>query len=148
MLAMQDHSTHKQEPRREKKKTTTTKTRMKGVGGASVVAVVVVAGCLLAAAAVVDGAVTCGDVDASLLPCVAYLTGKEAAPSAACCAGVKRLRTLPVGTAERRFACDCVKKAAARFKGLNGDAIRDLPANCGSPLPFPLTLDFDCSTIP
>ncbi|KAF0900495.1 hypothetical protein E2562_032102 [Oryza meyeriana var. granulata] len=142
MHAMHEHNT--QHIRREEKTTTT---KMKGVSGVAVVALVVVAGCLLAAAAV-DGAVTCGDVDASLMPCVAYLTGKEAAPSAACCAGVKHLRTLPVGTAERRFACDCVKKAAARYKGLNGDAIRDLPAKCGSPLPFPLSLDFDCSTIP
>uniref|UniRef100_A0A0D9X437 Bifunctional inhibitor/plant lipid transfer protein/seed storage helical domain-containing protein n=1 Tax=Leersia perrieri TaxID=77586 RepID=A0A0D9X437_9ORYZ len=77
----------------------------------SVIGVAVVA--LLAVAVAVEGAVTCGDVDASLMPCVAYLTGKAAAPSGECCAGVKHLRTLPVGTAERRFACECVKKAAA-----------------------------------
>lgn len=138
---MDEHTTHTR--KKKKKKKTTAKMK-----GAAAVAMVVVAGCLLAAAAVsvVDGAVTCGDVDASLLPCVAYLTGKAAAPSGDCCAGVRHLRTLPVGTAERRFACDCVKKAAARFKGLNGDAIRDLPAKCAAPLPFPLSLDFDCNT--
>lgn len=38
----------------------------------AVVAMVVVTGCMLAAGvAVVNGTVTCGDVDASLVPCMA-----------------------------------------------------------------------------
>ncbi|XP_062196394.1 non-specific lipid-transfer protein 1-like [Phragmites australis] len=101
---------------------------------------------LLAAARPGQGAVTCADVDADLRPCVGYVTGKEAAPPAECCAGVKSIRAMPSGTAERRLACECVKQAAARYKGLDTDAIRDLPAACGSQLPFPLRLDFDCST--
>lgn len=117
---------------------------MKGTVAAALAVALAVA--FLAAATPAHGVVTCADVDACLQPCVGYVTGKEAAPPAECCAGVKRLRTLPTGTGERRFACDCVKKAAARFQGLKSDAIRDLPATCGSPLPFPLSLDFDCNT--
>jgi hypothetical protein len=107
----------------------------------------------LAAAAIVllvvvarpaDGAVTCDDVSSSLKPCVGYLTGKEAAPPAECCAGMKRLRTLPVDTAERRQACECVKQAATRYEGLNADAVHNLPDKCSSPLPFPISLNFDC----
>ncbi|TVU43483.1 hypothetical protein EJB05_09958 [Eragrostis curvula] len=125
---------------------------MKGGGSSASPAafIAVVALVLLAAAAVrpAHGAVTCADVNSSLRPCVGYLTGEEAAPPAECCAGVKSLRTLPAGTAERRQACECVKQAAARYQGLNADAVRDLPGKCGSPLPFPISLSFDCSSIP
>uniref|UniRef100_A0A804RDI3 Non-specific lipid-transfer protein n=1 Tax=Zea mays TaxID=4577 RepID=A0A804RDI3_MAIZE len=120
---------------------------MKKKGGAATTAVAAVALVLLAAAAV-RADVNCADVDASLRPCVGYVTGKEAAPAAECCAGVKRIRAMPSGPAERRQACECVKQAAANYQPLNADAIRDLPAQCGAPLPFPLTLNFDCTTIP
>ncbi|KAL6658833.1 hypothetical protein ACP70R_002873 [Stipagrostis hirtigluma subsp. patula] len=122
---------------------------MKRGGGVAVAMAAVAAVCLLlasSAARPAHGAVTCADVDASLRPCVGYVTGKEAAPPAECCAGVTRLRGMPSGTAERRQACECVKQAAARYQGLQSDAIRDLPGKCGSPLPFPLSLNFDCTT--
>uniref|UniRef100_A0ACD5ZY55 Uncharacterized protein n=2 Tax=Avena sativa TaxID=4498 RepID=A0ACD5ZY55_AVESA len=115
----------------------------------TVAAAVVLAALAVAFLAVTGhGAVTCVEVDANLLPCVEYVTGKEAKPPALCCQGVKRIRALPAGTAERRFVCECIKEAATGFDGLKNDAIRDLPAVCGSPLPFPLALDFDCNTIP
>ncbi|KAL6658834.1 hypothetical protein ACP70R_002874 [Stipagrostis hirtigluma subsp. patula] len=72
------------------------------------------------------GAVTRADVDANLRPCVGYVTGEEAPPPAECCAGVTRLRAMPSGTAERR-------QAAARYQGLQSDAIRNLPGKCGAP---------------
>ncbi|AQK41826.1 Non-specific lipid-transfer protein [Zea mays] len=100
---------------------------MKKKGGAATTAVAAVALVLLAAAAV-RADVNCADVDASLRPCVGYVTGKEAAPAAECCAGVKRIRAMPSGPAERRQACECVKQAAANYQPLNADAIRDLPA--------------------
>jgi hypothetical protein len=116
---------------------------MKGTVAAAVVVAALSVALLVA---VGDGAVTCIEVDVNLLPCVGYVTGKAAAPPALCCQGVKRIRALPAGTTERRFVCECVKKAAARIDGLKSDAIRDLPLACGSPLPFPLSLDFDCNT--
>lgn len=119
----------------------------KGGAAAAVVALLVaMAFMAMTSARPALSAVTCAEVDANLLPCVGYVTGKDAAPPAECCAGVKRIRALPTGTAERRQACECVKQAAARFQGLDADAIRDLPAKCGSPLPFALTPNFDCTT--
>ncbi|RCV30194.1 hypothetical protein SETIT_6G074400v2 [Setaria italica] len=120
----------------------------KGVAAAVIVVAAMAFLVVTMAARPAEGAVTCAEVDSNLRPCVGYVTGKEAAPPAECCAGVKRIRALPSGTVERRQACECVKQAAAKFPGLNADAIRDLPARCGSPLPFPLTLNFDCTTIP
>ncbi|CAO2205667.1 unnamed protein product [Urochloa humidicola] len=115
-------------------------------GGAAAMSAAVAFLVMVMAARPAEGAVTCAEVDANLLPCVGYVTGKEAAPPGECCAGVKRIRALPSGTAERRQACECVKQAAARFPGLNADAIRTLPTQCGAPLPFPLSLNFDCTT--
>ncbi|EES14498.1 hypothetical protein BDA96_07G031400 [Sorghum bicolor] len=120
-------------------------------GGAGIMVAVAVALVVLVAAAsssVARADVSCADVDANLRACVGYVTGKEAAPGGECCAGVRRIRGMPSGTAERRQACECVKQAAAGYQPLNADAIRDLPKQCGAPLPFPLTLNFDCTTIP
>jgi hypothetical protein len=99
-------------------------------GGAGIMVAVAVALVVLVAAAsssVARADVSCADVDANLRACVGYVTGKEAAPGGECCAGVRRIRGMPSGTAERRQACECVKQAAAGYQPLNADAIRDLP---------------------
>jgi Protease inhibitor/seed storage/LTP family len=90
-------------------------------------------------------ALSCSDVDLCVAPCVGYLTGTEKAPSASCCAGVKQLKVLPKDTTERRFACSCVKKAAGAISGLKDDAVANLPAACGTPLPFSISLGFNCN---
>lgn len=89
--------------------------------------------------------VTCPQVDMCLAPCVPYLTRKQAAPPPECCTGVSRLKALGSTTADRQVACSCVKQAAARFPDLDGEAVSALPTKCGVPLPFPISLDFDCS---
>ncbi|KAJ3695449.1 hypothetical protein LUZ60_000826 [Juncus effusus] len=93
-------------------------------------------------------ALSCMDVDMCVAPCVGYLTGGQSSPSTECCDGVKKLRTLPSNTAEKRFACNCVKSAASHMSNINDNAVKSLPTACGSPLPFPISLEFDCSTIP
>jgi Protease inhibitor/seed storage/LTP family len=91
-------------------------------------------------------AITCMDVDLCVAPCISYLTGSQSSPSAACCEGVKKLKSLPSSTDEKRFACNCVKQAAAKFSNIKEDAVKGLPTACGTPLPFPISLQFDCST--
>ncbi|KAJ4816451.1 Non-specific lipid-transfer protein [Rhynchospora pubera] len=95
-----------------------------------------------------EAAITCMDVDMCVAPCVSYLTGAESSPTADCCKGVERLKSLPSSTDERRFACSCVKQAASKIANLKDDAVKSLPAACKTPLPFPISLEFDCSTIP
>jgi Protease inhibitor/seed storage/LTP family len=65
-------------------------------------------------------------------PCLSYLTGSQSSPSAACCEGVKKLKSLPSSTDEKRFACDCVKQAAAKFSNIKDDAVKGLPTACGT----------------
>lgn len=85
-------------------------------------------------------ALTCGDVNSSLAPCVNYLSGKGAA-TAQCCSGVHRLNGLANNTANRRAACNCMKANAGRVKGLRYDLINQLPRRCGVGLSFTIDLN-------
>ncbi|THU65142.1 hypothetical protein C4D60_Mb05t00540 [Musa balbisiana] len=93
-------------------------------------------------------AFTCIQVETCLTPCLTYLTGQQPAPTPGCCDGVRRLKNMGITPAERQFACNCVKHAAAHFPNLKDDAVSDLPRLCATPLPFPISLEFDCSKIP
>ncbi|KAJ3699032.1 hypothetical protein LUZ61_002737 [Rhynchospora tenuis] len=95
-----------------------------------------------------EAAITCMDVDMCVAPCINYLTGAQSSPTTECCDGVKKLKSLPSSTAEKRFACSCVKQAASKIANINDNAVKSLPTACGTPLPFPISLEFDCSTIP
>ncbi|XP_072993096.1 non-specific lipid-transfer protein A-like [Typha latifolia] len=116
---------------------------MKGVAAALILA--------LAMAHLIVGpsnAISCGDVDMCLLPCVSYLTGQRPTPAAACCDGVNKLKSMATTTPDRRYACNCMKQAASHFASISDDAVSNLPTACGTPLPFPISLKFDCSSIP
>ncbi|KAJ4710669.1 Non-specific lipid-transfer protein [Melia azedarach] len=89
-------------------------------------------------------AVTCGQVDASLAPCIPYLTA-GGTPAAACCDGVKNLKTITPTTADRRAACDCVKAAAARYPSIKQDAASSLPQKCGVQMDIPISKTTNCA---
>lgn len=89
-------------------------------------------------------AVTCGQVDAALVPCINYLTGREDNPSPACCGGVKTVKGLAQTTADKRAACSCVKAAANRYADLKDAAAQNLPAKCGVELDIPVSRTVDC----
>ncbi|XP_058098965.1 non-specific lipid-transfer protein A-like [Magnolia sinica] len=93
-------------------------------------------------------AVACGDVTKAVAPCVPFLTGSEQKPASGCCDGVKQLKNLAPTPEDRRAACACIKTASAKYKDLKPDAVSSLPTHCGVSLPFPVSKDIDCSTIP
>ncbi|KAH9791442.1 non-specific lipid-transfer protein [Citrus sinensis] len=110
---------------------------------------VVLAVILMAAIVMVErgqAAITCGQVDSFLAPCLAYLTG-EAKPSRACCTGVEYLKDNTPTTADRQAACKCIKDAATRYRGIKLDKARQLPKECGVDIGVPITPDIDCSKI-
>lgn len=92
-------------------------------------------------------ALTCVDVNQCLNPCIAYITGQQAAPAPACCQGVSKLRALAATTSDRQLACNCMKQAASHFQNIDDDAVSNLPKNCGTPLPFPINKEVDCSKL-
>ncbi|OIT08061.1 PREDICTED: non-specific lipid-transfer protein A-like [Nicotiana attenuata] len=91
-------------------------------------------------------ALTCGQVDASLAPCIPYLTqGGE--PGTACCNGVKALKVMAQSIVDRRTACNCVKAAANRYANLKDDAAQALPSKCGVTMDIPVSRTINCDII-
>ncbi|OIT08064.1 PREDICTED: non-specific lipid-transfer protein A-like [Nicotiana attenuata] len=91
-------------------------------------------------------ALTCVQVDASLAPCIPYLT-QGGDPSAACCSGVKSLTGLAQTTADKKEACNCVKAAANRYANLKDDAAQALPTKCGVTMDIPVSRNVNCDII-
>ncbi|XP_009591276.1 non-specific lipid-transfer protein 1-like [Nicotiana tomentosiformis] len=91
-------------------------------------------------------ALTCGQVDASLAPCIPYLT-QGGDPSSACCSGVKSLKGLAQTIADKRAACNCVKAAANRYANLKDDAAQALPTKCGVTMDIPVSRNVNCDII-
>nr|P86137.2 RecName: Full=Non-specific lipid-transfer protein 1; Short=LTP1; Short=nsLTP1; AltName: Allergen=Act d 10.01 [Actinidia deliciosa] len=91
-------------------------------------------------------AVSCGQVDTALTPCLTYLT-KGGTPSTQCCSGVRSLKSM-TGTKvpDRQAACNCLKQAAARYQGIK-DAAAALSQKCGVQLSVPISRSTDCSKI-
>ncbi|OVA11577.1 Plant lipid transfer protein/Par allergen [Macleaya cordata] len=110
--------------------------------------------CVMVALAMVQfmvepgSAITCADVDRNLVQCTSYLTGSVAQPAPGCCAGVTSLKGMAITTPDKRFACNCIKEAAARYQNIKDEAVSSLPSKCGVQISFPISKNFDCNSIP
>jgi hypothetical protein len=94
---------------------------------------------------VVQGDISCPEVVNDLTPCLSYLQGREASPSAACCGGAKALYGDADTRDERQQTCQCLKVAYHQYKVIVS-AAQALPAACGLGLSYTITPDIDCST--
>lgn len=92
------------------------------------------------------GAITCQDVSSTIGSCVAYVTGKQPRPTAACCAGVRRLHSLASTTAARRTACNCLKSREGRIKNIRDQNLSALPGLCSVSLAFRLSTRTNCNS--
>lgn len=90
-----------------------------------------------------QAAINCGQVDASLAPCVPYLT-QGGSPSAPCCSGVQGIKGMTTTPEDKRAACNCVKTAANRYPSLKDDAAQALPDKCGVKLDIPISRSTNC----
>ncbi|XP_057466661.1 non-specific lipid-transfer protein 1-like [Actinidia eriantha] len=91
-------------------------------------------------------AITCGQVDAALAPCVPYLTG-GGNPAPKCCDGVKDIKGMASSTVDKRATCNCVKAAANRYPSLKDDAAEALPTKCGVQMDIPVSRTTNCDNI-
>ncbi|XAR63714.1 hypothetical protein NMG60_11023750 [Bertholletia excelsa] len=105
-------------------------------------AAVVTAAVLLAA--IPSQAITCGQVDFQLAPCLPYLV-QGGNPGAKCCEGVKNLKEMTVTTTDKRTACSCAKEAASRHLDIKEDNAAVLAAKCGVDLSVPISKAIDCA---
>ncbi|KAI8027275.1 hypothetical protein LOK49_LG02G00826 [Camellia lanceoleosa] len=89
-------------------------------------------------------AISCGQVDNYLAPCVPYLIGGSGSPAPTCCDGVKNIKGMASTTADKQAACNCVKQAANRYSNLKDDAAQSLAAKCGVQMDIPISRTTNC----
>ncbi|PON51604.1 Lipid transfer protein/Par allergen [Parasponia andersonii] len=91
-------------------------------------------------------ALTCGQIQGSLAPCLGYLkTG--GAPTTPCCNGIKSLVSLAKTTVDRQNACKCLKDAAGKVPGINPTFAASLPSKCGANIPYKISTSTNCASV-
>ncbi|KAJ8761346.1 hypothetical protein K2173_001402 [Erythroxylum novogranatense] len=91
-------------------------------------------------------AITCGQVQGSLLSCLPYLQGRGP-PSPACCNGVRGLNAAAKTKFDRQQVCRCLKSLASGIRGINYGLGAALPGKCGVRIPFTISPSTDCNRI-
>ena len=111
-----------------------------------IVVVAIVAAMLLSAPYTANAAISCGQVSSALSPCTAYARG-GAGPSAGCCSGVKSLASSAKSTADKRAACNCIKKLVGSISGLKAGNAASIPSKCGVSIPYTISTSVNCNSI-
>nr|ABG27012.1 lipid transfer protein-like protein 2 precursor [Secale cereale] len=91
-----------------------------------------------------DAAISCGQVNSALGPCISYARGSGANTSAACCSGVKRLAGSVRTSDDKKAACLCIKRAAG---GLNPGKAADIPTKCRVTIPYKISSNVNCNNL-
>ena len=114
---------------------------------AVVAAVVLAAVVLMMAGREASAALSCGQVDSKLAPCVAYVTGRASSISKECCSGVQGLNGLARSSPDRKIACRCLKSLATSIKSINMGKVSGVPGKCGVSVPFPISMSTNCNNV-
>ncbi|CAL1352884.1 unnamed protein product [Linum trigynum] len=117
---------------------------MKGAAVISMVVLVLAMAQLIAKPA--DAAISCGQVDSNLAPCIPYLTTGTGEPAPKCCDGIRSLKANTATVDDRRAACACVKAAADHYP-VKEDAASALPTKCQVAISIPISKAINCETI-
>ncbi|KAK2433091.1 non-specific lipid-transfer protein [Trifolium repens] len=89
-------------------------------------------------------ALTCGQINIKLAPCIAYVTGNGDVPRS-CCNGIRDINNEAETKSGRQAACRCIKTTVTALRDLNVDKLADLPRKCGVNLPYKPTPSIDCN---
>ncbi|VVB02609.1 unnamed protein product [Arabis nemorensis] len=107
--------------------------------------------CLVLACMIVAGPITsnaalsCGQVNGAVAPCIGYILRGGVIPPA-CCNGVRGLNNAARTGPDRKAACQCLKSAAAALgSGLNAGRAGGLPRACRVNVPFPISTSTNCN---
>ncbi|XLS82640.1 hypothetical protein HN51_048471 [Arachis hypogaea] len=87
----------------------------------------------------------CGKIDATLVPCVEYLSRNEHIIPQSCCDGVKNLNAGAKSKEDRQSVCNCIRRMTKNLRGLKPDKLAKLPEQCGVKLPYKLSPSMDCT---
>ncbi|KAL5860864.1 hypothetical protein ACOSQ4_002160 [Xanthoceras sorbifolium] len=122
---------------------------MKLAGGAVLLAVVVAAAATLFMAEPSE-AISCGEVNSLLSPCLSFVTRSSGgSPSGSCCANVGDLKARAPFPNDKRVVCQCIKDQARRFQNPSSIMNRasQIPSFCRVDVSVPNNPNFDCNSI-
>ncbi|GAU30825.1 hypothetical protein TSUD_267450 [Trifolium subterraneum] len=92
-------------------------------------------------------ALTCGQVNTKLAPCIAYVTGSGSDVPRSCCNGIKVINNEAKTKSDRQAACRCIKTTVSELRDLNVEKLAGLPSKCGVHLPYKPSPSTDCNKI-
>ncbi|XP_054782383.1 non-specific lipid-transfer protein-like isoform X2 [Prosopis cineraria] len=103
-----------------------------------------VAGCMAVVVVAVGEAITCGQVQSNLAPCLNYLKN-GGGPPPACCNGVRTTVNSARTTPDRQAVCNCLKAAAGRVPGVKSQFAEALPSRCRVFIPYKISMSTNCA---
>ncbi|KAK3183951.1 hypothetical protein Dsin_031237 [Dipteronia sinensis] len=95
-------------------------------------------------------AISCGEVNSLLSPCLSYVGGSEGRPSESCCNNVRDLKNRAPSTGDKRVVCQCIKDQAWRFQDPASITRKasQIPGFCNvRDVSVPNDPNFDCNRI-
>lgn len=94
-----------------------------------------------------EAVITCGTVAGALTGCIGYIRSPvtPAVVPGGCCSGVSKVNSLASTPADRKAACNCLKKFAGQLRGVNYKAAEGLPSKCKVNVPYKISPNTDCS---
>ncbi|XP_022722663.1 non-specific lipid-transfer protein P5-like [Durio zibethinus] len=102
--------------------------------------------CMLVVEPMSITALSCGDVDKQMTPCIKYLqNGGNLPPS--CCTGVRALNSEARTTSDRQTVCKCLQDAAKTITGLKANLAEGLPGKCGVNIPYKISTSTNCNNV-
>ncbi|WCJ27829.1 Non-specific lipid-transfer protein [Euphorbia peplus] len=107
---------------------------------------ILVVAIMVAAGAMAAEAITCGQVNTALAPCLNYLKF-GGVPTPVCCSGVATIAGSAKTTTDRQQACNCLKTAANSVAGINPTNAEALPGKCKVNIPYKINLSTNCNGI-
>ncbi|RHN46667.1 putative plant lipid transfer protein/Par allergen [Medicago truncatula] len=103
--------------------------------------------CLVLGISMTNAALSCPQVQLTVVPCLGYLRNPGPSVPAPCCNGLRGLNNQAKTTPERQSVCRCLKTTAQSLSGLNVPALATLPKKCGVNLPYKISTAIDCNTV-
>ncbi|XP_058739817.1 non-specific lipid-transfer protein 1-like [Vicia villosa] len=103
--------------------------------------------CLVLVTPLADAALSCGQIQLTVAPCIGYLRRPGPSVPAPCCNGVRSVNNQAKTVPDRQGVCSCLKSTTLSLPGLNLPALAALPAKCGVNLPYKISPSIDCNTV-
>ncbi|GAU29992.1 hypothetical protein TSUD_160760 [Trifolium subterraneum] len=102
--------------------------------------------CLVFGIPLANAALSCGQIQLAVAPCIGYLRNPGPSVPAPCCNGLRSLNNQAKSTPDRQSACRCLKSIILSLPGIDLSALAGVPAKCGINLPYKISPSINCNT--